>query len=271
MNSLPLICVIILSLMNFSLCASAISSRQLCGSSYTLCAPNGASSKDIPPVGPGLASLYLNLLETIDALGNTDQASDSPAPQEPARRASQMPLTLCCAATTQCLLVTGYHTPCCWDRFTTNFFFADGAYGSITTGNYTTPEGDHANLITGNYELANGNMGNMYQRQTTSEANTRTLATPTPWTSTGIGPAIPASLVGSYLSLSSSAPTFAMNISTLVANATTSGTPSNTGTATVVPSQSHVTVSVTNGVPRADCRRGNCYWAMLSLVTYLCL
>ncbi|KAL6246972.1 hypothetical protein RBB50_006279 [Rhinocladiella similis] len=262
---------IVLSLLHRSLCTSAISSRQSCGSSYTLCAPNGASMQGIPPVGPGLASLYLNLLETIDALGKADQANYSPAPHEPARRSSQMPLTLCCAATTQCLLVASYHTPCCWDRFTTNFFFADGAYGSITTGSYTTPVGDHANLITGNYELANGQMGNMYQGQSTAEANTRTLAIPTPWTSTGIGTAIPASIVGSYLSLTSSAPMFGMNVTPSVANATTVGASSSTGTVTGVPSQSHEAPPTTNGVSQTHSRDGNVYWAMLCLATCLYL
>lgn len=184
--------------------------------------------------------------------------------------------------------MASYHTPCCWvilaltivlhklivvtqDRFTTNFFFADGAYGSITTGSYTTPVGDHANLITGNYELANGQMGNMYQGQSTAEANTRTLAIPTPWTSTGIGTAIPASIVGSYLSLTSSAPMFGMNVTPSVANATTVGASSSTGTVTGVPSQSHEAPPTTNGVSQTHSRDGNVYWAMLCLATCLYL
>lgn len=152
------------------------------------------------------------------------------------------------------------------DRFTTNFFFADGTYGSVTTGNYTTPTGDHANLITGDYELADGQMGNIYQGgQITAEANPKTLVTPTPWTSTGIGPAIPASIVGSYLSLTSSAPTFGMNISAVGPHATTIGAPSNAGTVTVVPSQSHVAPPTSNGISRADHSGENVYWAMLCL------
>lgn len=96
MSSPALLCFIVLSLLRVSFGSFAISSRQSCGSSYTLCAPEGASMLGIPPVGPGLASLYLNLLETIDALGKADQTNYFPAPHEPARRAIQMPLTLCC-------------------------------------------------------------------------------------------------------------------------------------------------------------------------------
>ncbi|OQV03766.1 hypothetical protein CLAIMM_08768 isoform 2 [Cladophialophora immunda] len=82
------------------------------------------------------------------------------------------------------------------DRFTTDYYLPDGSYGSISSGNYTTPNGDYANLITGSYRLANGQTGNIYQGDTLEEPNTSTLPMPTPWTSKGVGSAIPASEVG---------------------------------------------------------------------------
>ena len=90
------------------------------------------------------------------------------------------------------------------DKFTTDYFLQDGSYGSITSGNYTTPTGDQANLITGNYRMANGQTGNIYQGDRLDEPNTSSMPIPTPWTSSGVGSAIPASAVGSQASSNSS-------------------------------------------------------------------
>ncbi|ETI26073.1 hypothetical protein G647_02850 [Cladophialophora carrionii CBS 160.54] len=79
-----------------------------------------------------------------------------------------------------------------------------GSYGSIISGNYTTPDGGQANLITGNYRLANGQSGNIYQ-DSLDEPNTASLPIPTPWTSSGVGSAIPASQVGSQAFTNTSA------------------------------------------------------------------
>jgi hypothetical protein len=200
----------------------------------------------------------------------------------------QPALSACwCSVTTY--LAAGYF-PCssvllqadqkCKDRFTTNFFFADGSYGSITTGNYTTPAGDHANLITGDYELANGQSGNIYQGQTIDEPNTTTLMVPTPWTSSGVGSAIPASEVGSYLSLASSSLTLATSTSSPASysmvtinpgssseNTTIPGVATGTGSysfgsgtiafaSIVVPSQSQITPPITSEAQRIICNGG---------------
>lgn len=166
------------------------------------------------------------------------------------------------------------------DRFTTNYFFADGSYGSITTGNYTTPAGDHANLITGDYECANGQSGNIYQGQTIVEPNTTTLTVPTPWTSSGVGSAIPASAVGSYLSLTSSSLIIAtltsppasysvvsINPGSSTENATIPGVATGTdrysigsmtpaSPSTVVPSQSQITPPITSEASRIISKGG---------------
>ncbi|KIY03438.1 uncharacterized protein Z520_00129 [Fonsecaea multimorphosa CBS 102226] len=195
-SSLPLSFVLLIVFMHLRLCLADLNPRQSCGSGYDLCSPGGASTRDVPEIGPGLARLYLNLIQTVDPQPAPVHVMPSDSEIAPAHRARQTPGSLCCAETTQCLLVLSYNVPVCWDKFTTNYYLPDGSYGSITSGNYTTPNGDWANLITGNYRLANGQTGNIYQGDTLEEPNTSTLLMPTPWTSKGVGSAIPASEVG---------------------------------------------------------------------------
>ncbi|OQV03765.1 hypothetical protein CLAIMM_08768 isoform 1 [Cladophialophora immunda] len=183
-------------LMHLCLCLCDLNPRQSCGSGYDLCSPDGASTRDVPEIGPGLARLYLNLIQTVNPQPAPVHIVSSEMETVPAHRAREIPGSLCCAATTQCLLVLSYNVPLCWDRFTTDYYLPDGSYGSISSGNYTTPNGDYANLITGSYRLANGQTGNIYQGDTLEEPNTSTLPMPTPWTSKGVGSAIPASEVG---------------------------------------------------------------------------
>ncbi|KAL2434740.1 hypothetical protein ABEF95_006627 [Exophiala dermatitidis] len=171
-----------------------LDSRQSCALNYYPCSPDGASARDVPVIGPGLAQLYFDLIQTVDpstvrAYGNTGAAARAGGRRQSAGR-------ICCAQNTQCLLVLSYNIPVCWDRFTTNYYLPDGSYGSISSGNYTTPAGDHANLITGTYELANGQTGNIYEEDPIEQPNTSTLLLPTPFTSSGVGSAIPASQVG---------------------------------------------------------------------------
>ena len=83
------------------------------------------------------------------------------------------------------------------DKFTTNFFLPDGSFGTIDSGNYSTSDGSNANLLTGNYTLMNGTTGNIYGSANSPDVpNTSTLTLPTPFTSSGIGSAIPASDLG---------------------------------------------------------------------------
>ncbi|EXJ87786.1 hypothetical protein A1O1_04713 [Capronia coronata CBS 617.96] len=147
---------------------------------YNLCSPPGASVRDVPVIGPGLANLYLNLLQTVNSSPPRADGDASIPGVHYQRRES--PAT---------------------DRFTTNYYFADGSYGSITCGNYTTVAGDHVNLVTGDYELANGQRGNIYQENSSDEPNTSALPMPTPFTSSGVGSAIPASEVGGQATYSS--------------------------------------------------------------------
>ncbi|KAI1629895.1 hypothetical protein EDD37DRAFT_74389 [Exophiala viscosa] len=260
--------LVALLLSHVHLCMGTLESRQSCSSDYALCSPQGASIRDIPPIGPGLARLYLNLIETVNPQPAQTNGSSTAASAHEAR---QGVATLCCASNTLCILVLSYNIPCCWDHFTTNYYFVDGSYGSVTTGNYTTPAGDHANLITGEYELANGQMGNIYQGDTGAEPNTSSLALPTPFTSTGVGSAIPASAVGSPLTITSYTSSMlaltppsatsglsSSDVSSSMVNVTTSmesapvGTESSQSSVTTVsPTQSQITPPMRNDAAAA--------------------
>jgi hypothetical protein len=56
----------LLWLITLCFCLADLNPRQSCGQGYHLCSPAGASFRDIPEVGPGLAKLYLNLIATIN-------------------------------------------------------------------------------------------------------------------------------------------------------------------------------------------------------------
>lgn len=136
------------------------------------------------------------------------------------------------------------------DRFTTDYFLPDDSYGSIITGNYTTLTGDHANLITGDFELANGQTGNIYQGDTIAEPNTSTLVLPTPYTSSGVGSAIPASVVGSPLSfMSSSLPLPTLPTTPSVGSSSTILSTQNATTSIESPTTGSSVASTTSAVP----------------------
>ena len=92
------------------------------------------------------------------------------------------------------------------DRFTTDFFLVDGSYGTIANGSFNTTTGNQANLITGSFQLANGSTGNIYSAASTEMPNTSKLPIPTPWTSSGVGSAIPGSQLGNLATYTSTLP-----------------------------------------------------------------
>ncbi|OAP63359.1 hypothetical protein AYL99_02586 [Fonsecaea erecta] len=264
-------------LMHVCLCLGDLNPRQSCGSGYDLCSPDGASTRDVPEIGPGMARLYLCLIQTVDPQPAPVHIVSSDEHTAPAHRARDPPGSLCCAATTQCLLVLSYNVPVCWDKFTTNYYLPDGSYGSITSGNYTTPNGDYANLITGTYRLANGQTGNIYQGDTLEEPNTSTLLMPTPWTSKGVGSAIPASDLGAQLTSNSSSmprlPTLttgsvlsaSSDSATMIplsgSNMTTSSAP--TASIPTKPPQPSITPPITNTATRQSLRGMDQLWTMI--------
>ncbi|EXJ67506.1 uncharacterized protein A1O5_09519 [Cladophialophora psammophila CBS 110553] len=285
-QSLSLSFVPLLVLMHLCLCLADLNPRQSCSSGYRLCSPDGASTRDVPEIGPGLARLYLNLIQTVNPQPAPVHIVPLGSGSAPAHRAREMPGSLCCAETTQCLLVLSYNVPLCWDKFTTDYYLPDGSYGSISSGNYTTPNGDHANLITGSYRLANGQSGNIYQEDTLEEPNTSTLAVPTPWTSKGVGSAIPASEVGSQASsnftsmphlptlTTGSAASTSSNLATVTTLPGSTATWSSAPLATTParPSEPSITPPITNIALRLSFRGLNHLWRMImtfAAVTHL--
>jgi len=89
------------------------------------------------------------------------------------------------------------------DKYTTNVYFPDGTYGNVNSALFNTSEGDRIDLNYGDYTLKDGMKGNIYNgNMSTMKPDTSTLSLPSPWTSSGVGSAIPATGLGTTASLS---------------------------------------------------------------------
>lgn len=71
-------------------------------------------------------------------------------------------------------------------------YLPGGAYGTIVTGDFTFPSGQTINLMTGQFD----NGTNIYAGQKSEQPNSATMTVPRQWTGTGVGSAIPASVLG---------------------------------------------------------------------------
>lgn len=167
------------------------SSASDCNEGYSLCAPNGATSSTVPPLG---SSDFQNLFN--DIVSSSLPASKRSLPLEARGSAS-----LCCVSSLSCLAMANLAIPFCYDKFTTNFFLPDGSYGTVVGGSYTSSSGDHANLETGDYTLANGTTGNIYSTNAAAKPNLSVLVLPSQFTGTGAGSAIPVTNLGSPVTL----------------------------------------------------------------------
>ena len=147
------------------------------------CQPSGATGMDPPSVGSDLSTLYINVLDSVKGISFSKRSGMT-------RRADS---GFCCVASLNCVNVASLNIPMCYDKFTTNFKFADGSYGSLTTGDYNS-NNQQINLLTGNYTG-----GNIYSAAPQDKPNTATLSVPAQYTGTGVGGAIPASELGSVV------------------------------------------------------------------------
>lgn len=172
--------------------AARIVHREPCAENYTPCSPPGATSSIVPPVGEALSGLYFDLVSSVNPQPVFRDVTADKVPDQ-ARDVSAM---ICCAQGTECRLLESYHLAFCWDRFTTNFFLPDGSYGNIFTGYYKSSSGALANLVSGDTALPNGRTGNIYSAIPQAMPVTSLLPVPTPWTSQGLGTAIPNSELG---------------------------------------------------------------------------
>jgi len=150
------------------------------------CQPQGATGTTPPTVGSGLSSLYIDVLDSVKGISFRKRYIDLRAEQG-----------FCCRQSLDCVNVQNLNIPMCYDKYTTNYAFPDGSYGSLTNGDYTSGSAK-ANLISGNYTSGNDN-GNIYASNASAKPNTATLSIPPQYTGTGVGTAIPATELGSII------------------------------------------------------------------------
>ena len=81
-----------------------------------------------------------------------------------------------------------------------------------------------ANLLTGEYTLANGHKGNIYSLHEAAKPDTANLPMPTPYTSKGVGSAIPASALGVEVTATPGTYTVTVGVSTRPASTAAAST-----------------------------------------------
>ncbi|KPI42185.1 uncharacterized protein AB675_5544 [Cyphellophora attinorum] len=218
---------------------STAAAQQACLDGFNQCSPAGASSREVPVIGPDLARFYLELIYTIVGL----PAGENSVQEAAVIRRTDYGDSLCCAVGSACEMIQSFKIAFCWDRFTTSYFLPDGSYGSASNGSYRTPQGDTANLITGEYHMQDGTVGNMYDESPADKPESSDLPLPTPYTSAGVGAAIPASQLGAQLSqtltatISTASPQSTSSTSSTSPETTTvSSTSASSGTTMTSPS-----------------------------------
>lgn len=153
------------------------------------CQPSGATGLNPPAVGADLKNMYTNVLSTVKDIHFKKRSLNSRATSG-----------FCCRASLDCVNLQNLNIPMCYDKFTTNYAFADGSYGSLTTGEYKSGNGkDSVNLLTGE-ATTQGNAGNnIYASDNAAKPNTATLSVPPQYTQTGVGSAVPPGQLGSII------------------------------------------------------------------------
>lgn len=167
------------------------------------CQPQGATGTTPPAVGSGLSSLYTDVLASVKGINFNKRSFVGRAEG------------FCCRQSLDCINLQSLNIPMCYDKFTTNFAFPDGSYGSLTTGDYSSGDST-ANLINGNY-TSGGQQGNIYASDPSAKPNTATLSIPPQYTGTGVGGAIPATELGSVIVYTTTIPGTTFTAPTTVA------------------------------------------------------
>lgn len=185
------------------------------------CQPQGATGLTPPAVGADLSSLYTDVLASVKGISFRKRFVESRAEG------------FCCRQSLNCVNVQNLNIPMCYDKFTTNFAFPDGSYGSLTTGDYSSGSAS-ANLLSGNY--TNGDQtGNIYASDPQAKPNTATLSVPPQYTGTGVGSAVPASELGSVIVYTTTVPGTTYTAPTTVAQTVRVATVSGQEVSTTVP------------------------------------
>lgn len=222
------------------------------------CQPLGATDLRPPIVGPRLNSLYVDVLNSVREI-----KIDKRTVQIRAEKG------FCCRQSLDCVNVQSLNIPMCYDKFTTNYAFPDGSYGSLTTGDYTSGTAT-ANLISGNYTNGSEN-GNIYAGDPSAKPNTSTLSIPPQYTNAGVGAAIPASELGSVGVYQTTISGTAVEMSTISSQATTTASRTAVATQSTVPSPSVTSTGAAAQVSTDSSRSagmtilGAIMWAFLAL------
>ncbi|KAF2007893.1 hypothetical protein P154DRAFT_516672 [Amniculicola lignicola CBS 123094] len=154
------------------------------------CAPKGATGTKPPTIGSeDLESMYTLLLASVKGIHFRRRSEGIIARAE----------GFCCRETLDCVNVQNLNIPMCYDKFTTHYAFPDGSYGSLTTGDYTANDGSTVNLINGTFTKSGGEKGDIYSQNPSAKPNTATLSIPPQYTAAGVGSAIPATELGSFI------------------------------------------------------------------------
>ncbi|KAF1949278.1 hypothetical protein CC80DRAFT_540388 [Byssothecium circinans] len=205
------------------------------------CNPSGATGTKSPTVGSDLKTLYIDLLASVRDIHFRRRRPDN--------FISARADGFCCRESLDCVNIRNLNIPMCYDKFTTNYQFPDGSYGSLTTGDFVS-QGSKANLLSGQYSKEGGEIGNMYADDVSAKPNTSTLSIPPQFTGTGVGGAIPASEIGSVVVVTSMVGGTTITAPTTISAATRSGTtvPAQTitGPTTITPSASLMTSTATS-------------------------
>jgi hypothetical protein len=187
--------------------SAKLNKRKDCAPNFTSCQPSGSSRTTLPPAGSDLSTLFGSLLTSVKGIR---AKRDGAVSAELSKRDSPR---ICCADGTRCLNLADFNIPFCYDRFTTNFVLADGSSGTLDSGNLDIKDGPRVNMLDGSYSGA-GQSGNIYGG---SPPDTATLPIPTPYTSSGVGSAIPITGLANIITVTSTVPGTTVGPTTLEA------------------------------------------------------
>ncbi|ERF74529.1 hypothetical protein EPUS_08940 [Endocarpon pusillum Z07020] len=192
MDSVTRLLVLTVVLLLTKTTAVGIVQREPCPENYKPCSLPGVSKSSVPVVDNSLSGLYVDLVSSV----KPQPVIRDLGANQVHHQARDMSVSICCAEGIECRQLNVWDLPFCWDRFTTNFFLPDGSYGNLFTGYYNSASGAIANLVSGDIALPNGRTANIYSDAPQARPVTSLLAVPTPWTSKGLGTAIPNSELG---------------------------------------------------------------------------
>ena len=63
----PTFVLLLLSYAHVIACDDTLHARGACSSSFTVCNPKGAATTNEPPIGTGISSLFVDVVDTLDS------------------------------------------------------------------------------------------------------------------------------------------------------------------------------------------------------------